>query len=305
MKVYIYPTDRAWYRYLEGIRPDEVNFWRPGGRQEFKQLSPGDLFLFRFGAPDNVIVGGATYTHFSFAPIFQVWEAFGQKNGAPDINSFLSLLATHRSVARREDLINETIGNIVLTAPFFLERHQWIPIPPEYSPYAAQGHGFDSATDTGAALAAQVEAALQRQMHRIAEPNEQVRFGEVVVRRRMGQGGFALVVADAYQKRCAITGERTLPVLEAAHIKPVTRGGLHRPDNGLLLRTDIHRLFDRGYVTVTPERTFRVSSHLQRDWHNGRVYYELDGKQIRLPDAEPNRPSRTELEWHNDVIFKI
>jgi len=133
---------------------------------------------------------------------------------------------------------------------------------------------------------------------------DQVRFGEAVVRRRLGQGGFSLIVADAYEKRCAVTGERTFPVLESAHIVPVTRGGLHRPDNGLLLRSDIHTLFDRGYVTIRPDGNFVVSRQLRDDWQNGRIYYELDRRPIHVPSVETLRPARQALEWHNDVIFK-
>ena len=71
------------------------------------------------------------------------------------------------------------------------------------------------------------------------------RFGEpTLVRPRLGQGASASVVTDAYQRRCAVTKERTLPVLEAAHIKPYADGGEHRIDNGLLLRRDLHTLRD-------------------------------------------------------------
>jgi hypothetical protein len=78
----------------------------------------------------------------------------------------------------------------------------------------------------------------------------------VFVRRRLGQGTFRVLVTDNYQRRCAVTGEKALPVLDAAHIRPVTEGGQHRLDNGLLLRSDVHRLFDTGYVTVTPDGRF-------------------------------------------------
>ncbi len=148
MKVYIYPTDREWYRFLSN-RPgtDEVNFWRPGGRQPFRQLRPGDLFLFRFGKPDDAIVGGATYTHFSFAPLFQVWEAFGEKNGTIDYDSFLRLIARHREFSGPpERAAGAVIGNIVLTAPFFLRRNDWIPIPGDYQATSPQGQGYDANT---------------------------------------------------------------------------------------------------------------------------------------------------------------
>ncbi|WP_162470581.1 HNH endonuclease [Desulfosporosinus orientis] len=61
------------------------------------------------------------------------------------------------------------------------------------------------------------------------------------------------MVTEAYYRRCAITGEKTLPVLEAAHIKPYSLEGSHETNNGLLLRKDLHTLFDRGYITITED----------------------------------------------------
>jgi len=61
-------------------------------------------------------------------------------------------------------------------------------------------------------------------------------------------GAFEILITDAYQRRCAITGEKTLPVLEAVHIKPFILNGTHEIGNGLLIRRDFHTLFDRGYI---------------------------------------------------------
>ena len=69
-----------------------------------------------------------------------------------------------------------------------------------------------------------------------------------------------MLVTDIYHRRCAVTQERTLPALEAAHIRPYGEGGEHEPRNGLLLRRDIHSLFDAGYVTVTPSLHFEVGA---------------------------------------------
>lgn len=308
MNVYIYPTDRDWYRFLSnepGV--DEVNFWRPGGKQSFRQLQPGDLFLFRLGHPDNAIAGGGIYTHFSFAPVAQAWDAFERKNGAANYDAFQRLIARYKKLdSEPEQAANAIIGCIVLTAPFFLTRNRWIPIPPEYEVNSPQGQRFEGSSTVGAALIATVSDALRVPgLSQVSEfdPGE-VRFGESIIKRRLGQGGFSLVVADAYEKRCAISGERTYPVLEAAHIVPVSRGGHHAAENGLLLRSDIHKLFDRGYVTIRPNGEFAVSPCLRDDWQNGRIYYDLDRRSIRLPSIEALRPDPKALEWHNDVIFK-
>jgi putative restriction endonuclease len=110
-------------------------------------------------------------------------------------------------------------------------------------------------------------------------------------------------VTDIYARRCAVTGERTLPVLEAAHIKPYGRSGPHDPRNGLLLRSDIHTLFDQGYVTVTPERNFEVSRRIKEEFENGWDYYRLQGP-IRTPKPVGWAPAAEFLEWHANNIFR-
>jgi len=100
-----------------------------------------------------------------------------------------------------------------------------------------------------------------------------------------------------------VTHERTLPALEAAHIRPYGDGGEHEAKNGLLLRRDIHSLFDSGYVTVTPENHFEVSRRIREEFDNGRHYYELHGRSISLPADEGARPDPAFLRWHNENRF--
>jgi putative restriction endonuclease len=93
-------------------------------------------------------------------------------------------------------------------------------------------------------------------------------------------------------------------VLEAAHIMPYADGGAHDVTNGLLLRSDIHRLFDLGYVTVTPEYRFKVSDALAEDFHNGRTYYAERDRRVVVPDAEWMQPSRELLAWHDGSVWR-
>src|SRR5688572_21048490 len=79
-------------------------------------------------------------------------------------------------------------------------------------------------------------------------------FGTLGLRRpRIGQGTFRAMITDLYGRRCTVTKEKALPALEAAHIRPFSEQMGHDLTNGLLLRSDVHRLFDKGYLTVTPE----------------------------------------------------
>ena len=64
VQAYVAVTDRDWYRALRDRRDlDEVNFWQPGGNRQFRALQPGEPFLFKLHAPDNVIVGGGFFIH--------------------------------------------------------------------------------------------------------------------------------------------------------------------------------------------------------------------------------------------------
>jgi putative restriction endonuclease len=128
-------------------------------------------------------------------------------------------------------------------------------------------------------------------------------FTERWVRNRLGQGTFRSLVTDAYARRCSFTGEKILPVLQAAHIRPVTEGGKHRVDNGLLLRSDVHTLFDRGYLGVTHDYRLLVSRRLRQEYSNGEFYYQLAGEPIRLPERPEDRPASDFLEWHADTKF--
>jgi putative restriction endonuclease len=67
----------------------------------------------------------------------------------------------------------------------------------------------------------------------------------------------------------------------------------------------LHKLFDLGYVTVTPDLLLEVSPRLKAEWENGREYYAYHGKELSIRPAEASSlPSREYLTWHNDNRFK-
>ena len=86
-------------------------------------------------------------------------------------------------------------------------------------------------------------------------------------------------------------------------LNKLPKHGEHEPSNGLLLRRDIHSLFDRGYVTVTPGRHFEVSRRIRDEFENGRDYYAMHGTAIRVPDRSELQPDPDVLRWHNENRF--
>jgi len=309
MRAFIGVTDNDWFRFLRSQPEiDEVNFWQPSGNVVFRALQSGQPFLFKLHHPENYIVGGGFFAHYSKIPARMAWDAFGVKNGAQSFDEMWSRIARYRHQVL-DPRLDAEIGCIILVDPFFFDRKDWIPAPVDFSANIVRGKGYSLAESPGRELWNEVmmrrAAILQRKGRPAVERStDGPMFGQpVLVKQRLGQGSFRVLVTDLYQRRCAVTGERALPVLQAAHIKPVSQEGVHRTSNGLLLRSDIHTLFDRGYVTVTPDRRFRVSSRLKRDFDNGEEYRRYAGRELAAPANSEDRPDPQLLEWHADTVF--
>lgn len=299
-------TDGDWFNQLRQQQNlAEVNFWSPSD-SSFRALQPGELFLFKLHSPNNFIVGGGVFAHANSMPCSLAWEAFKEANGARSLSEMRTRIAKYRRVKpdERSDFV---IGCRILTQPFFFDQSRWIPVPESFALNVVKFKSYSAAEGDGLRLWEAVrEDVLGRPFDiRGFETLPQARYGEpVLVHPRLGQGAFRIVVTDNYRRRCAVSGERTLPALDAAHIRPFSEGGSHETSNGILLRRDIHSLFDLGYVTISPEMKFEVSKRIREEYENGRHYYALHGASIDLPTEVKRQPDRVTLTWHNENRFK-
>lgn len=279
-------------------------------RSRFKAIPAGAPFLFKLHKPDHFIVGGGYFVGYSRLTLRMAWDAFGQDNGAPDFGTFRSLIEQYRT-SKGLTTIDPEIGCVVLNRPFFLDEADWIPAPPNWANSIVQGKGYNTAEEIGMGVWGEVAAAMQgvqlgtgRVVREMVANYDNVFGNEYLRRARLGQGAFRAMITEAYHHRCCITGENTLPVLEAVHIKPVTQEGNHRIQNGLLMRADMHILYDRGLIGVTPDYEVRVSDLIREQWVNGKVYYMHDGEQLRsLPNDPSLHPDRDLLDWHMQTLF--
>ncbi len=305
-------TDEGWYRFLLE-RPEvvELNFWTPSARRSFHahQFSP---FLFKLRAPHNAICGFAYFALFSRLPDWLAWESFNLGNGCSSFEEMRTRIASIRARIRYDEATgSDEIGCIQLVSPVFFPPDAWIPQPTDWQPRTQTPVKYDLAAGEGRRVwqACLAQAASLPPAPPISEFLVSVergpRYGEpYLAQPRLGQGTFRIAVLDAYARACAVTRERSLPVLEASHIRSFAQDGPHEVRNGLLLRADLHRLFDTGYITVTRDLRLEVSARLREDYKNGRSYYPLHGASLQLPIEASHRPERQFLEWHNEHTFR-
>jgi putative restriction endonuclease len=306
VKLVVAITDYDWFQALR-VREDwpEVNFWAPSATN-FKALQSGEFFLFKLHAPRNFIVGGGVFAHAMTLPCSLAWETFREANGASDLAQMRARIARYRN-ADPNDRSDFLIGCRVLTQVFFRKEEDWLPIPESWPIHTQKFKTYSTDPDDGRLLWEWAHNALMGPIVGFADAplqDDSPRFGEpTLIRPRLGQGAFRVAVTDAYDRRCTVTGERTLPALDAAHIRPYSEGGEHSVSNGLLLRRDIHCLFDLGYVTVTPDHVFEVSPRIREEFENGRDYYAMHGRSLLVPRRSDHHPDSAALDWHNNHRF--
>jgi putative restriction endonuclease len=140
MNFYLAVTDINWYNNLSKIDPEDINFWQPGGKTNFKILSPGEPFLFKLKV-HNVIGGVGFFFKQIFLPISLAWETFGERNGFETYSQFRRAIMNLRTDKTNS---NPQIGCIVLTNPIFFKSKDWISLPENWSSNIVQGKSYNT-----------------------------------------------------------------------------------------------------------------------------------------------------------------
>lgn len=151
---------------------------------------------------------------------------------------------------------------------------------------------------------AETEAETQLEASGIFDPSsiEDARkktFAAIVM--RQGQPAFRKTLLDAYEHRCALTGCDVIQVLEAAHICRYMGPETNDVRNGLLLRADLHTLYDRALIAIDPAtHELSVAPELKES-----EYAPLAGRSLRLPKNPEQRPSHAALHTHWTLVRSI
>jgi putative restriction endonuclease len=300
--LFIANTDNDWFDFLSAEPgPTEVNFWQPSPRA-FHAIQTGELFAFRLKSPRNKIGGFGVLSDSTVLPLQIAWETFGRSNGAASYDAMRKAIQTYRP----DETIGPTsnIGCRILVTPVFLPERFWFDPPTSWAPSIQTGKRYSTDNSEGLRLWEQLQDVAHQSVMGAAPGFVDARYGEpTLITPRLGQGAFRIAVTEAYSRQCAVSGGKVLPALDAAHIRPYAEGGAHTKSNGILLRKDIHSVFDSGYATVDTDFRFVVSSKVKEVFDNGEEYRRLHGTRLRLPAREMDQPDRELLRWHNESRF--
>ena len=281
-KFYISITDTDWMNFLRNETDnygDYINFWTPG-KQPFKAIESGDLFLFKLHSrkakgENGEIVGGAYFHSFEIMPASSAWDKFGYGNGATSLTEMKTSINKYRS-RNNMDQSTDEIGCIILYKPFFFEPSQWIESPSDWGKSIVRGKVYDTSTEIGNALYEEVNNQLidttPDDTDLINEIESEVsntidgQTRKAFINVRVNQGVFRDKLLHKYSS-CCLCKVSNPSLLRASHIKPWADSEPTEKldvDNGFLLCPNHDSLFDAGYITFNDDGTILISSKLSQ-----------------------------------------
>lgn len=304
MQSCVYITDPSWLSSLErtGVR-QSVNFWRKDRRS--LRLLPGDLFYFKLKGSRSV-AGRAYFREQLQLTATEAWERFREGNGA------VSQSELETRAQRALKMNGGSLNCLILDGLEILPTQARPQIRPGDFPGAIQNckffkqgslpsveASFSEPRALSTLVGAEAEASTEGQFDpRFISTIRAMAIRAICVRR--GQRKFRKDLLAAYNDKCCVTGETAPAILEAAHIHPYRGADTNQVANGLLLRTDLHTLFDFGLWTLEDTFTIRLSSHII----SSKSYAGYDGATIAVPNKPQLRPSKAALRFHREMIFK-
>ncbi len=285
-KFAIAPTDLNWFHQLrnEGYDDSEVNFWTPTP-WNIKQLKRGDTLFFMLKAPIRMIGGYGKFIDYQNMSPTAAWNKYGINNGVRTLED-LKVRTKFYIEKQSAKSSHGSIGCILLNNLEFFDDDNFRS-PEDYLNVSFPNQVvklkyFDTNTK-------------ERKIHKSknleitkefsSQKSSQKKKTTVKATQRKGQPKFRKEILHVYKNKCAITGVNDERVLEAAHIEDYVNENSNHINNGICLRADIHKLFDRHLIGIDNNYRISVSARVK-----DREYRKLNNKKISLPKNKKFRP---------------
>lgn len=293
----ISPTDKNWFEYLKksGFNSN-VNFWTPTP-WNIRQLNSGDRLYFMLKSPIRKIGGFGEFVTYKNLTARQAWNEFGYRNGRNSRQEFIDSIQEYigkNSIRAGGKIINidtYEIGCIVLNNCQFWDEDSFINAETHNIKFATQVVTIKYFTEYDPFI----QAGNERDNFNLVNEPRNDRRGKTNI--RDGQGEFKGKILKAYNNKCCISGEDIIELLEAAHIQEYRNRHSNHVQNGLLLRVDLHRLFDNELLFIDENYIVHISNLVTSN-----QYRQYDGLTISLPDSINDHPSKVALELKRNVF---
>lgn len=286
-------TTRLWFEQLSGLLPSKAAFWQPTPAQPGR-IKLGERWYFKeLGAPQ--ILGFGEYVGWEKIGVAELFSKYGAASGYASLDDLVEAFRTFDTALNAEALV----GNVILenftplSVPLSLSE---IPLDdlsvrfiylPEADPIAGHIAGVSKA-GTVTPFKLRDTAAAKR--------------AAVIRKIRTGQSDFRKRLLETYGPVCAMTGPQIAETLQAAHIQPYVDAESNHICNGLILRADLHILFDLGFLTIDHSCVVRVSKKLKgRDL----AIDKLDGVSANLENSKGVAPSFEAIDFHFTEVFEV
>lgn len=287
----IAPTDNNWFNLLKEREYNSyINFWTPTP-WNITGLKPNDKWYFMLKSPIRKIGGFGEFVEYKNLTAENAWKEFGYRNGRISKDNFFNSIQNYidrnsqNFGGKNLNAATYEIGCIILKNCQFWNEYDYknptdydVLFPSQivkfkyfdiYDPFIKS---FNEVND----------------FEIISEPRNDKRY---LIQSRNGQSIFKGRILKAYNNKCCITGESIPELLEAAHIQEYRNSSSNHTQNGLLLRIDIHRLFDNNLIFIDRDYTIHISSQIENEY-----YRKYHGKIISIPTLEIDYPSKEALE---------
>lgn len=277
-------TDKSWYEYQkEHDFIDNINFWTPTVWKV--AFDPGDIIVFKLKGTIDDIGGYGSFVEYKHQTLEQSWKEFGQRNGYDTKEEFVMALTKGKGPS------STICGCLVLENVVYFDQPEKlskyglsfnshiVKYRKEYSPFPSFGQ--------------QSVVASQPVFQLVTQSKKQKTKQKVTL--RVGQGQFHRDISVAYGHKCCITGETAPELLQAAHIQDYINKDSNHVQNGLLLRMDIHKLFDSGLLYIDENYKVHVSSLVKST-----NYTDLNNQKISRPTNPSEWPSIDALKFKKE-----
>lgn len=310
--IMICKVDHSWYSIIKSeyfsAGTNSTNFWTVECEQDLdpalRTFEPGTMVLYVLDHHDHsFVVGGGFFLSWVFLNPKQLWEILGVRNGSHSYEDFFDKV---RALGGNEDSV---LASSVLNGTFILTRRDSIMIPDEF-----RAHFQDLPARSLLSLDEPIGKYLEKIVNEVRVAMLDA-YGQhwpgiyYVASNRNSRSyiqGFTARVMNAYEFRCAITGTSARPVLEVAHLQPFYDHNFQSVQNGILLRCDVQKMFNTGYITLEykndDEIAVKVSRTIKSVWAEDYAVY--NGKKIFLPKDRALWPKKEYIEWHQKNCFE-